>query len=60
MNVAEMCMLHWICGRTRKNRIKNDDIRDKLVVAPIQEKLVQHIFRWFGHIQRKPFKAVVF
>jgi hypothetical protein len=42
MSVAEMRMLHWICGHTRKNRIRNDDIRNKLGVAPIQEKLVQH------------------
>jgi hypothetical protein len=46
-------MLRWICGHTRKDRIRNDDIRDKLGVAPIQEKLVQYRLRWFGHIQRR-------
>jgi hypothetical protein len=59
MNVAEMRMLCWICGHTRKDRIRNDDIRDKLGVAPIQEKLVQHRLRWFGHIQRRPPEASV-
>jgi hypothetical protein len=54
-----MRMLHWICGHTRKDRIRNDDIRDKLGVAPIQEKLVQHRLRWFGHIQRWPPEAPV-
>jgi hypothetical protein len=54
-----MRMLRWICGHTRKDRIRNDDIRDKLGVAPIQEKLVQHRLRWFGHIQRRPPKASV-
>jgi hypothetical protein len=54
MSVAEMRMLRWICGHTRKDRIRNDDIRDKFGVAPIQEKLVQHRLRWFGHIQRRP------
>jgi hypothetical protein len=43
----------------RKDRTGNDDIRDKLGVAPIQEKLVQHRLRWFGHIQRKPPEASV-
>jgi hypothetical protein len=52
MSVVEMRMLRWICSHTRKNRIRNDDIRDKLGVAQIQEKLVQHRLRWFGHIQR--------
>jgi hypothetical protein len=38
ISVAEMRMC-WICGHTRKDRIRNDDIRDKLRVAPIQEKV---------------------
>jgi hypothetical protein len=54
MCIAEIRMLRWICDHTRRYRIRNDDIRDKLGVAPIQEKLVQHRLRWFGHIQRKP------
>jgi hypothetical protein len=37
-----MCMLRWICGHTRRGRVQNDDTRDKLGVAPIKEKLVQH------------------
>jgi hypothetical protein len=40
ISVAEMRMLRWICGHTRKDQIRNDDIRDKLEVVPIQEKLV--------------------
>jgi hypothetical protein len=54
-----MRMLCWICGHTMRDRIRNDDIRDKLGVAPIQEKLVQHRLRWFGHIQRRPPEAPV-
>jgi hypothetical protein len=45
MSVAEMRMLRWICDHRRKDRIRNDDIRDKLGVEPIQEKLVQHRLR---------------
>ena len=54
ISVAEMRMLPWICGHTRRDRVRNDDIRDKLGVAPIEEKLVQHRLRWFGHVQRRP------
>jgi hypothetical protein len=54
-----MRMLRWICGYTRKDQMRNDDIRDKVGVAPIQENLVQHRLRWFGHIQRKPPEAPV-
>ncbi|KAJ1698835.1 hypothetical protein LUZ63_007347 [Rhynchospora breviuscula] len=59
MSVAEMRMLRWICGHTRRDRIKNDDIRDIVRVAPIDEKLTQHRLRWFGHIQRRPPKVPV-
>jgi hypothetical protein len=54
-----MCMLRWICGNIRKDRVQNDDIRERLRVAPIKEKLVQHRLRWFGHIQRMSAKAPV-
>jgi uncharacterized protein (DUF2236 family) len=42
MSVAEMHMLRWMCGHTRKDQIRNEVIRDRVVVAPIEEKLVQH------------------
>ena len=42
MSVAEMRMLRWICGHRRMDRVRNDDICDRLEVAPIEEKLVQH------------------
>jgi hypothetical protein len=54
-----MGMLRWICDHTRRDRIRNDDIRDKLGVAPIQEKLVRHRLRWLGYIQRKSLEAPV-
>jgi len=59
LSVAEMRMLRWICGNTRRDRIRNDDIRERLGVAPVEEKLVQHRLRWFGHIQRRPAEAPV-
>jgi hypothetical protein len=54
-----MCMLRWICGNTIRDRIRNDDIREGLGVAPVEEKLVQHRLRWFGHIQRRAVEAPV-
>jgi hypothetical protein len=59
LSVAEMRMLRWICGNTRRDRIWNNDIRERLGVAPVEEKLVQHCLRWFGHIQRRPAEAPV-
>ena len=52
LSSTEMRMLHWICGHTMMDRVRNDDIRDRLGVAPIEEKFVQHRLRWFDHVQR--------
>jgi hypothetical protein len=52
-------MLRWICGYTRRDQIWNDDIRERLGVAPVEEKLVQHRLRWFGHMQRRPAEAPI-
>ena len=49
-----MRMLRWICGHTRRDQIRNDDIWKRVGVAPIEEKLVQHRLRWFGYLQRPP------
>ena len=32
---------------------------EALDIAPIEEKLVQHRLRWFGHVQRRPPEAPV-
>jgi hypothetical protein len=40
LSVAKMHMLRWICGHTRIDRVPNDDIRDRLGVAPIEESLL--------------------
>jgi hypothetical protein len=59
LSVAEMRMLRWICGHTRRDRVRNDDIRKRVGVAPVEEKLVQHRLRWFGHMQRRPTDALI-
>jgi hypothetical protein len=51
LSVAEMWMLRWIYGHTRRDRVRNDDIHKRLGVTPVEEKLVQHHLRWFGHMQ---------
>ena len=57
ISVMEMHMLRWICGHTRRDQVWNDDIHDRLGVAPIDKKFVQHRLRWFGHVQRRPPEA---
>jgi hypothetical protein len=59
LSVAEMHMLRWYCRHIRRDRVRNNDIRDRVGVAPIEEKLIQHRLRCFGHVQRRPLKAPV-
>lgn len=42
-----------ICDHTRKERIRNDIIRENIGVAPIEEKTIENRLRWFGYVQRR-------
>ena len=59
LSVAEMRMLRWMSGHTRLDRIRNECIREKIGVAPIEEKMVKSRLRWFGHVKRRPIEAPV-
>ena len=59
IGVAEMRMLRWMSGHTRKDKIRNDCIREKVGVAPIEEKMTETRLRWFGHVLRRPLEAPV-
>ena len=56
MSVAHMRMLSWMCANTRRDKIRNEDIRED--VAPIEEKRENRL-RWFGHVRRRPTYAPV-
>ncbi|RXH97113.1 hypothetical protein DVH24_035781 [Malus domestica] len=47
VGVVEMRMLRWMCGHTRKDKIRNEDIRGKVGVAEIEGKRRENRLRWF-------------
>ncbi|KAK4371669.1 hypothetical protein RND71_007053 [Anisodus tanguticus] len=57
MKVTEMRMLRWMCGHTRRDRIRNDDIRDKVIVASVEDKMREARLRWFPHVHRRDTNA---
>ena len=59
ISVVKMRMLRWMCGKTRRDRIRNATVREMVDVAPIEEKLRENRLRWFEHVYRRPADAVV-
>ena len=39
ISVTEMQMLRWMCGKTRMDKVRNEDIRSLVGVAPIEDKM---------------------
>ena len=54
-----MRMLRWMCGKTRKDKVRDEDIHRQIGIAPIEDKLRENRLRWFGHIKRKSRDALV-
>ena len=50
MDVVDMRMLRWICGKARKEKIRNDHFREHLGIATIEDKIRETRLRWFGHV----------
>ena len=46
-------MLRWICGNMRRDKMRNEDIRTKIGVASIEEKMREKYLRWFSHIRHR-------
>ncbi|EYC32407.1 hypothetical protein Y032_0003g1555 [Ancylostoma ceylanicum] len=51
-------MLRWASGITRLDHIRNEDIRKRYGLAPIQEKMREQRLRWLGHVLRASEQSV--
>src|SRR6218665_282878 len=48
----EMRMLRWILGISLKDMQRNENIRKKIGVACITDKIREARLRWYGHVER--------
>ena len=53
MEVAEMKMMRYSLGKTKLDRVKNEDIRRKILVGKFSDKLRETRLRWLGHVVRR-------
>nr|XP_043639362.1 uncharacterized protein LOC122610435 [Erigeron canadensis] len=53
IEVDEMRMLRWTCGKTLADRIPTGVFRAELEVRTIINKLREERLRWFGHVRRR-------
>ena len=54
IQATEMRILRLIFGVTRRDRLRNDDIRASLKVHSILSIIEKSQLRWFGHVLRMP------
>ncbi|VDP14074.1 unnamed protein product [Heligmosomoides polygyrus] len=53
LHAAEMRMRRRACGWTRRDRVRNEDVRTVMKTAPIQLKMREQRLRWYGHMLRR-------
>ena len=53
MEVAELKMVRWALGVTRKDKIRNEYVRGTAKIAKLGDKLRNARLRWYGHVKRK-------
>ena len=53
MKVAEMKMLRFVMGETRKDKIRNEHIRSAVRVERLGMKLREGRLRWYEHVMRR-------
>ena len=52
IQASEMRVLRTIVGKTRKDRIRNEKIREEVGVVPVLRKIDAAQLRWLGHLER--------
>ena len=53
MKVAEMKMLRFAVGMTRKDKIRNEYIRGTVRIERLGMKVREGRLRWYGHVMRR-------
>ena len=52
LEVNEMRMLRWMCGVTRRDKIRNEHNRGTTRVVQASKKITEKRPKWYGHVRR--------
>ena len=53
MNVFEMKCLRSMCGVTKLDKIRNEEVRERTGVRnELAVRVDKNVLRWFGHVER--------
>ena len=52
LKITEMRMLRMICGKTLKDKMNNEKIREMTGVVRLEKFLREKWLRWLGHVER--------
>ena len=59
LEVNEMRMLRWMCGVTRRDKIRNEHIRGTTRVVQASKKITEKRQKWYGHVRRMKEEHIV-
>ena len=59
LEANEMRMLRWMCGVTRRDKIRNDHIRGTTRVVQASKKITEKRLKWYGHVSRMKEEHIV-
>ena len=54
IQTAEMRILRAIIGKTRRDRIRNEIVREEVGIKSILDKMDAARLRWWGHLEKMP------
>ena len=53
LNVMEMRCLRSMCGVTRRDRVRNEEVRRRTGVGQeLADRAEKRVLSWFGHVER--------
>ena len=53
MEVAELKIVRWALGVTRKDKIRNEYLKGTAKIAKLGDKLCNARLRWYRHVKRR-------